>query len=304
MLRVVDQAGNTVEMRHHLFDVIMIAAETNDNSHIITIKRNCLMVRILVFTLLYILSQLGFADQPILTVKKKGGHTHYEFTNPPMKRTRPQQPRNLSDYSAHIIDIDNGRIEAAQTTCEDIKNHLRQMYRDIFKNKFYYSIQLDCYPVHSRLQFEFRSLISPTDEIAVQVTENFIKQWDGANFFGSKISFQYPKAMLFTTVVTIGESLPVPKTLLRHFYTITTNRYDNLFEVMNAMSDFFYHFEPRNEATLPVFLKLFPADGEEVLAALRQSNSLELFGYPTILYGEKLKEYVTVVGQQEMLMTF
>lgn len=262
------------------------------------------MYKILVLSLLLGLSQLAIANEPTLTVKKYGNHIRYEFTNPPLERTRSQQPHNQSDYSAHIIDINNGRIEDVKTSCEDMKNNLRQMYHDIFENRFYYSIQLDCYPVQSGLQFAFRSLINPTNEKAVQITENFIKKWDGASFFGSTISFQKPKVMMFTAIATIGKSIPDSKALIRHFYTITTNRYDNLFEISNAVSDFFYHFEPRNESTLPAFLKLFPADDQAVLAALHQSNSVEVFGYPTILYGDHLKEYVTMVGQQQIFMDY
>lgn len=240
-------------------------------------------------------------NPPVIKILKNKNHVQYKIFNHKSKFKFSKKQAGISennDIGTLIWDL-NGFIHDKSVDCDILKETVvEKMFSELFENNFYYSIQIDC-DADNR-GFHLLGMFDPMDDAATLIGQNLISRWEGTNFYGTPFHFETAKAVVYYLSATIGKM--ENGFLTRYVFLVSSYKFNSLHEAVNGtLREMWINFKPTNaEIILPMIAKVFGssnAAGE----ALHRGNAIEILFFPTILYGENLKDFPTGVGFGEIL---
>lgn len=176
-------------------------------------------------------------------------------------------------------------VEALNLDCDQVFAAIdEQLLNHIFNPLFMYNSFTFCQykdeESHNAIAFEINAYFDPITDKAIDYTNNFLKEYNGADLLGGKIKIESATGLVVSLHATIGtkkkpDSPPFVVFLQDRNNVYFKNNYDVAVKLVPDIYDNFYSNDPK--ITLPFYDRWFSGNSAYIASVLRDSNYAELF---------------------------
>lgn len=187
------------------------------------------------------------------------------------------------DFPTQIIRI-SGDLKGKELTCEQVNEQIEEtVFSHITSDKFMYNILINCgYDPNTNYATSFfiNSYFDPKSDEAVDYLKDYLSQYNGSDFLGTKLNIESVKAVVVALNIAAGmKKKPNTPPFIEYQQDRSNFYFSNNYEMSNKLfTDIYQNFFSNDPEKILPFLDrwVFNFAGSVYQAVLKDSNYVEL----------------------------